>query len=97
MAASVRRVTTVHVCSSVPNLASYLSKRLPHIKVIDVPAGCSEGRYNFFQAEGRQLYYTSLGKIPHRSLFAFEHCASVNVYREELTLGITENPHVLAY
>ena len=40
--------------------------------------------------------YTSLGKIPHRSLFAFEHCASVNVYREELTLGITENPHVLA-
>ena len=34
----------VDVSSFVPNLVNHLSKRCPHVKFIDVPAECSEGR-----------------------------------------------------
>jgi len=42
-ASGLRKVTAVYVCSAVPNLASYLLKRLPHVEIINVPVGCSEG------------------------------------------------------
>ena len=45
MAASFSRsVNTVHISSVIPNLANYLSKRCPHVKFINIPVGCSEGR-----------------------------------------------------
>ena len=44
MAAVRRVVQTVHVSSKIPDLADYLTKRCPHVKFINVPAGCSGGK-----------------------------------------------------
>ena len=40
----VNTVRPVHISSVIPNLFMHLSRLCPHVKFINVPVGCNEGR-----------------------------------------------------